>query len=207
MKRVIAVIIMMIFLVQLVAGLPYLSFGSKRPDYFKCHQEKENEKLFGSSTPIIHVGLVCSKDASVILYECLDVECIERFLVGQGYKVAGKLTTFDGFTDSRRYLYECFECTDITKNRAPVLKVPGNINAKEGEELNINTRCYDADEDDVSLTYGGWMSVASKGLSYKDAGVHEVTVRCEDEWGKSDEATVGVFVRDVNRPPLIVGIY
>jgi hypothetical protein len=90
-------------------------------------------------------------------------------------------------------------------NRAPVLEGPDSITVREGEQISLDFSATDPDEDEVIMSYSGWMKGNSYTTTYDDAGQHEVTVSAED--GKlSSKKVVTVNVENVNRPPQIVTV-
>ena len=205
-RKIFPFLLILILLLQLSVASPYLTDGKNQPNDFKCHDNIENSREFVSSSITIHVGVVCSANALLMLYECLDFACEDKFLIDKGYKVSGKLTTFEDFSSSRLYHYQCFECTDMSKNKAPKVNVRKTILVDEGEPVRLEGKCIDAEGDEVSLTYEGWMTSSLKETSYSDAGEYKVNVKCEDEWGQSSETIVNIKVNDVNRPPKIISV-
>lgn len=94
----------------------------------------------------------------------------------------------------------CFEI--LPGNHAPVLTV-NDVTAKEGETVRLTPKCADEDGDEVTITFQGWMTTATKQLGYDDAGDYSVKVTCSDPEGESDTETVTVTVQDVDRAPTL----
>jgi hypothetical protein len=85
-------------------------------------------------------------------------------------------------------------------NNAPVLKKLSDVSVKEGGTVTLAVEASDADGDELTYKYSGWMSSPTYTTNYNDAGTHEVTVSVSD--GKeSVSQTVKVTVEDVNRAP------
>jgi hypothetical protein len=85
------------------------------------------------------------------------------------------------------------ECTGINVN----LKMPGAI-----AKLKLTVSTTDADGDQVTTTFSGWMTSASKSVSYgQEGGSHTVTVSASDGVNTAKkEVTI-----EVNSAPCIVG--
>lgn len=89
------------------------------------------------------------------------------------------------------------------KNKAPSIALAAKeIKVKEGEQVTLSPRVSDPDGDKVTLTLEGWMTSASKGTTFDDAGVHEVELIATDGIATTRE-TVRVIVENVNREPSI----
>jgi hypothetical protein len=89
------------------------------------------------------------------------------------------------------------------KNKPPVIQLAAKeITVKEGEQVTLNIQASDPDGDKVTLSFDGWMTSASRGTDYDDAGSHEVTITASDGTVTAQE-TVRVIVENVNRAPAI----
>lgn len=97
---------------------------------------------------------------------------------------------------------EVVNVTILHADRAPSLKCPGKIVAKEGETISLDCQANDEEGTDVTLTYFGWMTAATYTTTFEDAGKHEVRVKATDGAGQSVEQTVQVTVLDSNRGPI-----
>ncbi len=88
-------------------------------------------------------------------------------------------------------------------NIAPVIQPIDAITVKEGETINLEVAAYDADEDELEITFEGFMTTSEYTTTYSDAGEHEVTIIVTD--GIHEVATsVDITVENVNRPPIFV---
>ncbi len=91
----------------------------------------------------------------------------------------------------------------VTKlNKAPVLEKIADVKVKEGDIVTLAVKASDADSDQLTYSYSGWITAPSYTTNYNDAGDHEVTVTVSD--GKeSVSQKVKVTVEDVNRAPTL----
>jgi len=87
-------------------------------------------------------------------------------------------------------------------NRPPVLSCLSTINVKEGESVMIDCTATDAENEEVVLSYEGWMTSRSYATIFGDAGTHEVTVTADDGHAKPVKQTLKVIVQKVDRPPV-----
>ncbi|MBW3003123.1 hypothetical protein KY328_03610 [Candidatus Woesearchaeota archaeon] len=94
----------------------------------------------------------------------------------------------------------------LSINDDPVLAQLSDIVVDEGETVRLEPEATDADGDEVSFTYSGWMKSATYKTNYKDAGAYKVTVTASDGNGGEDSQTITVTVKDVNRAPIIEGL-
>jgi hypothetical protein len=88
------------------------------------------------------------------------------------------------------------------QNSAPTIELNEPIKTKEGQTLTLEPDVKDADGDEVTVTFSGWMTSNSREVSYNDSGNHRVTITATD--GK--ETTTKEFivgVENVNRAPAI----
>lgn len=87
-----------------------------------------------------------------------------------------------------------------TLNNAPSLSIADTITVKEGETIELNPEVSDADGDDLTISYSGYMTTSSKETGYDDAGEYSVTISVTDgEDTVSKEVTI--VVENTNRPP------
>ena len=90
-------------------------------------------------------------------------------------------------------------------NMAPVLEIEKEITVDEGEQIKLQPKVSDPDNDKVTIKYSGWMNSATYTTTYEDAGVYTVTVTVSD--GKKEVSqNIKVIVNDMNRPPVIESI-
>ncbi|MEA3430800.1 MAG: hypothetical protein U9R08_05995 [Nanoarchaeota archaeon] len=94
----------------------------------------------------------------------------------------------------------------LSVNEDPVLAKLSDIVVEEGETVKIRADATDADGDDLTFSYSGWMKSNTYKTGYDDAGVHKVTVTVSDVMGAEDSQTISVTVKDVNRAPVISGL-
>ena len=93
----------------------------------------------------------------------------------------------------------------LAQNRAPVLTCPKEIKVKEGETVKIDCTASDKENDDILITYSGFMTSSEKKTGYDDAGTKAVTVTASD--GKKEtKASVSIIIENSNRAPVITGI-
>jgi VCBS repeat-containing protein len=87
-------------------------------------------------------------------------------------------------------------------NRRPVISGLADITVNEGETIRIRPTITDADGDEVTVTYSGFMTTDTYTTKYTDAGVHQVTIAATDGKATSTQ-TIKVTITDVNRKPVI----
>ena len=87
-------------------------------------------------------------------------------------------------------------------NRPPVIELDSPINIKEGEIVKLSPTITDKENDEVKITYSGWMTSDTKQTSFNDQGQHKVIVTARDSAGNQATFEVTVDVADVNRPPV-----
>ena len=110
------------------------------------------------------------------------------------------VTANDGTTTTE----ETFMLTVAALNNPPTLMLAEeSITVEETEDVVIEATAEDPEGDEVSITYSGWMTAASKTTTYDDAGTYEVTVTATDSKSAKTTKTVTVVVEDKNRPPVI----
>ena len=91
----------------------------------------------------------------------------------------------------------------LPKNKPPVIRLAAKeITVKEGEKVTLAPEVTDADGDEVTLTFSGWMTTASYQTNFADAGTHEVVLKATDGITTTTE-TVRVIVQNKNRAPTI----
>ena len=90
-------------------------------------------------------------------------------------------------------------------NFAPEIAIEGTITMQEGDILTLDAVVEDADNDDVSIRYEGWVEDLPYTISFNDAGIHTITIIASD--GKKEtRKDVDIIVENVNRPPQITAI-
>jgi hypothetical protein len=88
-----------------------------------------------------------------------------------------------------------------TLNKAPTITLSATeITVNEGETVKIDAQASDADGDEVTLTFSGWMDSPTRETTFDDEGRHTVTITATD--GKKESVQdVTVIVNNVNRAP------
>jgi len=87
-------------------------------------------------------------------------------------------------------------------NRPPVLDCPDAVSGKEGDTVNIDCKASDPDNDQVVLSFTGWMKSNTYTTAFGDAGTHTVSVTADD--GKlTTKKDITVSITKTNRPPVI----
>ncbi len=90
----------------------------------------------------------------------------------------------------------------LGKNKAPELSGLEDITVDEGATVELKPKATDADGDNVTISYDGWMKSAKYATTYTDAGKHQVTVTATD--GKTTASkTITITVNNVNRAPVM----
>jgi len=93
----------------------------------------------------------------------------------------------------------------LSVNKAPVISITGLVTVDEGSVITLTPTVTDADGDDVSVSYSGFMSSASYKTTFNDAGDHTVRITATDGVASTSEE-VRVVVRNVNRAPILGGV-
>ncbi|MBI4448677.1 hypothetical protein HY641_01460 [Candidatus Woesearchaeota archaeon] len=107
------------------------------------------------------------------------------------------VTVTDGFATAKT----SFLLVVKTANNKPVLGGVTNLSVKEGDAIILHITATDADNDNVSITYSGYMTSSEKRVGFSDAGEHKVNISASDGLD-TVSATFTVTVADVNRPPV-----
>ncbi|MBW2976209.1 hypothetical protein KY347_02055 [Candidatus Woesearchaeota archaeon] len=90
-------------------------------------------------------------------------------------------------------------------NRPFALEKLDDIEVNEGEQIFIDPKYNDPDNDKVSFSYSGFMDSSKKDTGFDDAGDYVVKVTASDGYHK-ETMFVNVKVNDVNRKPVFYGI-
>jgi len=86
-------------------------------------------------------------------------------------------------------------------NKPPVLAVaPKEITVKEGDDVTIDARATDPNDDPVKITFSGWMQSSTRTATRNDIGTQTVTVTASDGESEVSE-TVTILVEKLNRAP------
>lgn len=91
-------------------------------------------------------------------------------------------------------------------NKAPTLRCPETITVNEGETVLIECTVFDVDgpDNEIIVSYSGWMKEPVYKTTFDDSGTHAVLVTAEDFFKKQSFAEVTIIVKNVNRPPEFV---
>lgn len=104
-------------------------------------------------------------------------------------------------TDGDKEAKETFKITVQSLNKAPEISLASTtINVEEGETVMIDADITDEENDELTITYSGWMTSDTYQTDYDDAGTHTVTITVTDGINTVTEE-VTVTVADKNRPP------
>tara|TARA_Y100000310_G_C20701635_1_gene830531 strand:+ start:2755 stop:4092 length:1338 start_codon:yes stop_codon:yes gene_type:complete len=93
----------------------------------------------------------------------------------------------------------------LSKNKAPSISLSDSIIVDEGQTVVLEPKVSDPEGEEVSVSYSGWMTSASKQTGFNDAGTFSVTVTASDGIMTST-ADVSVVVNNVNRKPVLEGV-
>jgi hypothetical protein len=86
-------------------------------------------------------------------------------------------------------------------NKAPLIELTApEITVEEGDTVMITANITDPENDELTITYSGWMNANSYTTDYDDAGTHFVTISVSDGMNEVAE-DVTIIVTDNNRPP------
>lgn len=108
------------------------------------------------------------------------------------------ITASDGKNEAKKQLV----LVVTSKNKVPVITGVEDLTVNEGEAIELKAKATDADGDNVTLSYSGFMTGAKYTATYTDAGKHEVTITAAD--GKATVTkTITITVNNVNRAPTI----
>ncbi len=88
----------------------------------------------------------------------------------------------------------------LHRNRPPVIKAMEPLFIDEGKTLRLVPVVTDPENDNLTITYTGWMQRSVKEVGYTDAGQYQVTITAFD--GQLNASiTVPIIVNNVNRAP------
>ena len=86
-------------------------------------------------------------------------------------------------------------------NDAPMIEEISTITVKEGDTVTLMPKVTDPENEEMTITYSGWMTSDAKETGYDDAGVHKVVVTVSDGQNTVSQE-VKVVVENVNRAPV-----
>jgi len=115
----------------------------------------------------------------------------------------GAYPSYVKVTDGQDTVTERFNVYVDHINTRPVLEFIEDIVVDETEIVNIDVEVYDAENDDLTITFTGWMTSENYVTNYDDEGTHYVKVTVSD--GKLETSqNVKVVVNNLNRPPVFI---
>ncbi len=89
-------------------------------------------------------------------------------------------------------------------NAPPVITIADLIAVDEGMTVTLQPSITDAEGDELTISYAGWMNGPTYTTSYEDSGSHLVTITASDGINQVKK-DITVMVNDVNRPPSFGG--
>lgn len=95
-----------------------------------------------------------------------------------------------------------FEIIVEALNKAPIIDINSKLTFEEGETVVLNPTISDAEGDEFTVSYSGWMNSAKKTTTYEDAGTYIVTITAEDTAGNIAKKDVEITIENVNRAPV-----
>lgn len=88
-------------------------------------------------------------------------------------------------------------------NTAPIISPIEDIEVAEGDLITINVVATDEQEDDLIITFSGFMNSSTYQTDYEDAGDYNVLITVSD--GQlSSQVNVPITIFNTNRPPVFV---
>jgi len=108
-----------------------------------------------------------------------------------------EVTASDGTLEDQKTI----KITVQSLNKPPVITIAlETINVEEGETVMIDAEITDPENDELTITYSGWMTSNTYQTDYDDAGTHVVTITATDGINTvTKDLTINVV--DKNRPP------
>lgn len=202
MLQKILVVALILFL-AIPSTLAVLEVQSSQDASFDCEAMVVEEKNYIAQTNEIDVGLWCSNNANVLMYECQDLDCEDKTYLTFGSKINGVLATITGFDVGQRYNYECYECPV-----APTLELEyDSLTIEETETFELMATCVDSKGRIGALEFDGWLKTNRKVTDYDDAGEYSARITCGDQNGMTVTEELIVTVEDVNRPPTVHTVF
>ena len=90
-------------------------------------------------------------------------------------------------------------------NRAPVFEDMPTITVNEGEEMVIEPKASDPDDDEITYSYSGWLATNRYMTNFEDAGTYKVKIEAWDGFLKTEKFVI-IEVINTNRPPNLKNI-
>jgi hypothetical protein len=87
-------------------------------------------------------------------------------------------------------------------NTAPQIGGLHDMTVYEGDTVSLEPKITDAEGDQITVAYYGWMTSPVKKTGYEDAGVYDVKIVAKDAFDTT-EAAIKITVLNRNRPPVI----
>lgn len=109
-----------------------------------------------------------------------------------------EIRAFDGIDETVAYVLVVIN----VRNTPPEIIINDTFTVLEGEEVFLDVRVIDPDDDDIQITFSGWMTSPRYQTTFGDAGTHTVTITASDGIDVVSK-DVTVVVIHVNRPPVI----
>ncbi len=109
------------------------------------------------------------------------------------YDKALSVTVVDDLYNNPPVLDTIPDTTPENINRAPVLDTIKNIVVNEGVTIAFNPTASDADGDNLTFSYSGWITSNSYTTNYTDAGNHTLTVTVSDGT-LTDSQVVNIYI-------------
>ncbi|MBW2968966.1 hypothetical protein KY314_02520 [Candidatus Woesearchaeota archaeon] len=117
---------------------------------------------------------------------------------GDAGKYRIMVTATDGDLEDTTSFYVVVE----SLNKPPVITVAQEIiRIEEGETVYIDAMITDPENDELTITYTGWMTTDTYTTDYEDQGTHEVKINAADGINTATKI-VTVIVEDINRAPV-----
>lgn len=120
---------------------------------------------------------------------------------GDSGKYPITITVSDGTSETSQDIILIVEST----NSAPVLEPINDITVNEGETITITPVASDPDNDELKITYSGFMTSNTYTTNFNNAGEYTVTVTVSDGSLEASQE-VQIIINNVNRPPTIESI-
>jgi len=116
---------------------------------------------------------------------------------------AGSYASYVKVSDGTDTVTEKFNVHIDHINTRPSLALIPEIVVDESETIKINVDATDAENDDLTITFSGWMTSDTYTTTYDDAGEHYVKVIVSDGVLEATQ-NVKIIVNNVNRSPVFV---
>ncbi len=115
----------------------------------------------------------------------------------------GDYVSYVQVTDGTDTVTESFNIYVEHINTIPHLAPIEDIEVTEGDVVLIETTISDAEDDELTVTFSGWMTSEVYATTYDDAGEHYVKVTVSDGQLEISQ-NVKVTVSNLNRPPVFI---